>query len=247
MKIDIYKIMANLLTLEEKKYLQRICRYLGSLGMSHGSIDFEMEYGEFDTNDYNWNRITHFSNNYSAEIPDGLKEICKKLLAHVEENDLVGKPDVDNLNWERIEIDVDCDDSTISVVHDYNYYSTGDVESISREIADYGDEDDENNLLRTIFNDLEDNDEIEERVLRLDYNGSGDSGYIEDSFTDGTDVPGDLSDFCYQLLENNFGGWEINEGSQGYFEIDLDEKVITLNHTTNLDEQARDTIIEEDF
>ncbi len=51
--------MSKILTSEEKKYLQRICRYLGSLGMNHGSIDFEMEYGEFDTNDYNWNRITH--------------------------------------------------------------------------------------------------------------------------------------------------------------------------------------------
>jgi hypothetical protein len=49
------------------------------------------------------------------------------------------------------------------------------------------------------------------------------------------------------MLESDFGGWEINEGSQGYFEIDLDNKEITLNHTSNIDEQGRDTILEEDF
>ena len=235
--------MANLLTLEEKKYLQRICRYLGSLGMKHGSIDFEMEYGEFDKDDYNWNRITHFSNNYSAEIPDGLKEICKKLLQHVEENDLINKPDVENLNWERIEIDVDCDDSTISVVHDYNYYAESDTESISERVQDDSDYD----SLREVFEELENIEGLETRSLRLDYNGSGDSGYLEDSFTYGTDCPTSVSDYCYNMLENNFGGWEINEGSQGYFEMDLDNKELTLYHTSNIDEQGRDTIVEEDF
>ena len=210
--------MANLLTLEEKKYLQRICRYLGSLGMKHGSIDFEMEYGEFDRDDYNWNRITHFSNNYSAEIPDGLKEICKKLLQHVEE-------------------------STISVVHDYNYYAESDTQSISERVQDDSDYD----SLREVFEELENIEGLETRSLRLDYNGSGDSGYLEDSFTDGTDCPTSVSDYCYNMLENNFGGWEINEGSQGYFEMDLDNKELTLYHTSNIDEQGRDTIVEEDF
>jgi len=160
--------MSKILTSEEKKYLQRICRYLGSLGMNHGSIDFEMEYGEFDTNDYNWNRITHFSNNYTAEIPDGLKEICKKLLKYVEENDLINNPDVENLNWERIEIDVDCDESTISVVHDYNYFEASDTESVTRSLE----EDDDDESLMEVFDVLENDDEIDERVLRIDYNGS---------------------------------------------------------------------------
>jgi hypothetical protein len=129
--------------------------------MRHGSIDFEMEYGEFDTNDYNWNRITHFSNNYSAEIPDGLKEICKKLLNHVEENDLINKPDVENLNWERIEIDVDCDESTISVVHDYNYYAESDTESRTQSLEEYP----EDESLQEVF------DELENSRIRLDQLG----------------------------------------------------------------------------
>jgi hypothetical protein len=49
------------------------------------------------------------------------------------------------------------------------------------------------------------------------------------------------------MLENRYGGWEINEGSQGNFEIDLDNKEITLNHTYNIDETGRDTLLEEKF
>jgi len=235
--------MSNLLTLEDKKYLQRICRYLGSLGMSNGTVEFDKEYGQFDKDDYNWNRISHFSNNYTAELPDGLKEILKKIIAYVSDNDLVSEPDVDDVNWERIDIDIDCDNSTISVSHDYNYYETSDTETISRNLEEDGD--DEN--LMELFDVLENDDEIEDRVLRIDYNGSGDSGYIEDSFTNGNDLPAQVQDYCYNLLESNFGGWEINEGSQGYFEIDLDRKEVILYHTSNIEETGRDTVFEEDF
>lgn len=235
--------MANILTAEEKKYLQRICRYIGSLGMSHGSIEFEMEYGEFDLDDYNFNRITHFSNNYIAEIPNEFKEICYKLLKYVQDNDLVTSPDVENINWERLEIEIDCDDSTISVAHDYNYYEASETESVTKSLN----EDDDDEKLMEVLDVLENDDEIEERVLRIDYNGGGDSGYLEDTFRNGGDVPAEVSDYCYDILESNFGGWEINEGSQGYFEIDLDRKEITLYHTSNLDETGRDTIIEEKF
>lgn len=235
--------MANILTAEEKKYLQRICRYIGSLGMSHGSIEFEMEYGEFDLDDYNFNRITHFSNNYIGEIPNEFKEICYKLLKYVQDNDLVTSPDVENINWERLEIEIDCDDSTISVAHDYNYYEASETESVTKSLN----EDDDDEKLMEVLDVLENDDEIEERVLRIDYNGGGDSGYLEDTFRNGGDVPAEVSDYCYDILESNFGGWEINEGSQGYFEIDLDRKEITLYHTSNLDETGRDTIIEEKF
>jgi hypothetical protein len=236
--------MSNLLTLEDKKYLQRICRYFGSMGMSHGSVEFDMEYGQFDKDDYNWNRITHFSNNYTAEIPDGLKEILKKVIDYVSDNDLISSPDVDGINWERIEIDIDCDGPTISVSHDYNYYEASDTESVTRSLEEDGD--DEN--LMEVLDVLENDDEIDERVLRIDYNGSGDSGYLEDAFDNiGVDVPAQVQDYCYNILESNFGGWEINEGSQGYFEIDLDRKEITLYHTANLDETGRDTVFEEDF
>ena len=235
--------MSNILTLEEKKYLQRVCRYLGSLGMTNGIIEFEFDYSEFDCEDVDWKQITTFSNNYTAEIPDVMIEISKKLLNYVCENDLIRTPDVDDINWQRIEIDLDCEDSTISVVLDYNYYDIGDTETDTRSLE----EEEENESLREVFDVLEDDPDIQDRILTIDYSGGGDSGYLEDSFNSGDSVPAVVSDFCYNMLENRFGGWEINEGSQGNFEIDLDKKEITLNHTYNLDETGRDTLLEEKF
>ena len=235
--------MSNILTLEEKKYLQRVCRYLGSLGMTNGIIEFEFDYSEFDCEDVNWKQITTFSNNYTAEIPDVMIEISKKLLNYVCENDLIRTPDVDDVNWQRIEIDLDCEDSTISVVLDYNYYDIGDTETDTRSLE----EEEENESLREVFDVLEDDSDIQDRILTIDYSGGGDSGYLEDSFNNGDSVPAVVSDFCYNMLENRFGGWEINEGSQGHFEIDLDKKEITLNHTYNIDETGRDTLLEEKF
>jgi hypothetical protein len=235
--------MSNILTLEEKKYLQRVCRYLGSLGMTNGIIEFEFDYSEFDCEDVDWKQITTFSNNYTAEIPDVMIEISKKLLNYVCENDLIRTPDVNDVNWQRIEIDLDCEDSTISVVLDYNYYDIGDTETDTRSLE----EEEENESLREVFDVLEDDPDIEDRILTIDYSGGGDSGYLEDSFNSGDSVPAVVSDFCYNMLENRFGGWEINEGSQGNFEIDLDNKEITLNHTYNIDETGRDTLLEEKF
>jgi len=95
--------MSNILTLEEKKYLQRVCRYLGSLGMTNGIIEFEFDYSEFDCEDVNWKQITTFSNNYTAEIPDVMIEISKKLLNYVCENDLIRTPDVDDRKTNLLE------------------------------------------------------------------------------------------------------------------------------------------------
>jgi hypothetical protein len=44
----------------------------------------------------------------------------------------------------------------------------------------------------------------------------------------------------YQILESNYGGWEINEGSQGTFIINTEEKTVTLNHDMN-DERPVDS------
>jgi len=76
-------------------------------------------------------------------------------------------------------------------------------------------------------------DEIKATSVTITYNGGGDSGYIEGTYESekGTgDVPAGIEDLCYQLLEE-FGGWEINEGSQGTIVFTKDE--IEVNHEWN--------------
>jgi|688.fasta_scaffold18669_15 hypothetical protein len=67
----------------------------------------------------------------------------------------------------------------------------------------------------------------------VSYNGGGDSGYIEGTYESekGTgDISGEIEDICYSLLEE-YGGWEINEGSQGTIVFTKDE--IEVNHEWN--------------
>jgi hypothetical protein len=45
------------------------------------------------------------------------------------------------------------------------------------------------------------------------------------------------------VLEKNYGGWEINEGSQGYFVFDTKNNIIELEHTYNeLVEETEDIL-----
>ena len=235
--------MKNILTPEDKKLLRKTCNYLGSLGMRDGYIEFEVESSHFDCEDINWSYVTHFTNNYTAEIPSLLIPLLKKVMEFVCENDLVDTPPYDDINYERIVIDIDCDTNEISVAHDFTYYEQSESESISFTNDDYENDED----FQQLFKDLEDNEGHGERILTLRYNGSGDSGYIEDYFDNGDSVPSSIEDFCYRQLENHFGGWEINEGSQGEFQIDMDEKEIVLIHTNNIEENERNTLWEETF
>lgn len=69
------------------------------------------------------------------------------------------------------------------------------------------------------------------------YSGGGDSGYIdaeyrtEDGQSGGT--PASIEDICYGLLED-YGGWEINEGSQG--NIIFTKDFIEIEHEWNTEE-----------
>jgi len=79
-------------------------------------------------------------------------------------------------------------------------------------------------------------EEINSNGVVIDYSGGGDSGYVEGQYQSKNgsgDVPAGIEDICYNLLED-FGGWEINEGSQG--KITLTKKSIDIDHRWNTEE-----------
>ena len=97
-------------------------------------------------------------------------------------------------------------------------------------------------------NDFSDVEIPNDGILTVTYNGSGDSGYLESSFEEnGSHVPAGIEDWCYGELSRNYGGWEINEGSDGNFIFDFNTKIVTLNHTENIEENASDTYFEQSF
>jgi len=229
----------NILTPEEKKYLGKISRFLRSMGMTFGEILFEMD--QYD-NEISYNPRdfpTHFDNNYTAEIPDGLVPILKKIIDYVDDEGLHSElPDDGEIDYQRFEITIDSVKKEISLTHTYNFLTEGDSQGI--EYDDMIEEWEE----KGVFNDTS---IPEDNYLVLKYNGGGDSGYIESDFENGEPSPGEVEEWCYQQLEDNFGGWEINEGSQGKFEFDFNEKTVILSHTYNIEEYKNNTLWEEEF
>lgn len=77
------------------------------------------------------------------------------------------------------------------------------------------------------------------KFITIEYNGAGDSGDITSV---GVSI-GDLAlaldeailekvtDLGYDILGEYKGGWEINEGSYGDIQIDMEEGTININHT----------------
>ena len=238
--------MEKILTPEEKKYLGRIGRYLRSMGMDYGDIQFEMEPDD-DEISYRENYFpTHFDNNYMAEIPAGLIPILKKIISYVDDEGLYRElPNDSNLIYQRFDITIYANEKKeISLTHTYSFETQGEPQGI--EYDDMIEEWEE----KGVFNMTE---IPEDNYMVLKYNGGGDSGYIESRFESGLrnpygeSVPTEVEEWCYQQLEENFGGWEINEGSQGEFQFDFNEKTVILSHTYNIEESKSNTLWEEEF
>lgn len=76
-------------------------------------------------------------------------------------------------------------------------------------------------------------DEIGSDSITVNYSGGGDSGAVDNDYESKNGsgmVPNKIEDICYNLLQE-YGGWEINEGSQGYIVFTKDE--IIVNHEWN--------------
>jgi hypothetical protein len=79
----------------------------------------------------------------------------------------------------------------------------------------------------------------------VDFSGGGDSGYVEDEGSDYNDkrftLTPKMDDLAYRAL-SDFGGWEINEGSQGNIVFDLEDKSASANLTWNTENTETEVI-----
>lgn len=218
---------------KDKVLLRSLSRYLRSHGMKYGLIDFELDWG----NKLSLDDKTSFGNNWTAEIPEFIKPTLQKVIDFIKSSlDSLGG--LDNVSFNQVEINIDAVDQELTVSRNYGYYEESDT------MTNTWDMEDDPEPLANIFSALDESGEKLDDVLTLRYNGSGDSGYIEDEFEEGGTAPKPLEDFCYDQLEALHGGWEINEGSQGYFEIDTVNKTITLNHAFNEEKTESDNLLQ---
>jgi hypothetical protein len=233
----------SILTEDEKKYLRKVSRYIQSYGITYAEIRLlELnDYPGFDESDIYFDNITHLSNNYSVEIPEGLKPILKKMVeAGMVKMNSLDFPAVDYINYGAVDVDIDCKNNQIRLVYFHTYYDKGGEDSIDFSVED-------EDISQELFNQINENVTDVEPIMEIRYNGSGDSGYVEDRFENGASVPAGVQDWCERALSSNFGGWENNEGSDGQFLFNMEKNTVELNHTYNVDEQFTATLYEEKF
>ena len=106
--------MQGILSPEDKKYLRFLTRYFRSVGMRDGEISIEMDYDDDlpDPDKLDWSYISHFSNNYSVEIPIELRQIIKKILAYLKKNAHLNN-DYDSISYQALDITIDSDEQEI--------------------------------------------------------------------------------------------------------------------------------------
>jgi hypothetical protein len=76
---------------------------------------------------------------------------------------------------------------------------------------------------------------------RCSYDGSGDSGWVQDMVDSSKGSKGlnqQLEYICYDLLELYYGGWEINEGSNGSIDFNFEDQTVELNHSQNVEDNV---------
>jgi hypothetical protein len=79
--------------------------------------------------------------------------------------------------------------------------------------------------------------------LEVNYDGGGDDGYIQDE----EDIPTVFTDISYEILNAFYGGWELNEGSQGTILYDFRNKKVSIHHNLFENEGFDVDVYEMDF
>jgi hypothetical protein len=227
----------NFMSEEDKLVLRKVAKYLKSYNVSSGIIQIE---NDFYRNPENAIRhATNFSNNWSIEIPDFFKPYLGEIIEKITSN--IDDLDVDSVNYDNVEIEIIADSSMLEITRYWGYEQPGDTNGLT-----WGyDEDSDAEEVKRLMDEIKESGARPDSngILELEYNGSGDSGYLESSFRNGDRVPSNIENWCYEVLERNHGGWEINEGSQGYFVFDTKNNIIELEHTYNeLVEETEDIL-----
>lgn len=234
-----------ILTEEQKKYLRKCSRYFRSYALKYADIkllEFDNSYCEgFDIEDYNFGMegSYYLSNNYTVEVPLGLNDIIKDMVT-------AGLPKLNNdvdcpeyIDYGSVDCEINIESEEIRIRYYIGYTEPGHTDGIEYSVADEG-------ISKEVFDQVR-RQSGGDNIMRITYDGSGDSGYISDRFDNGMSVPAGVEDWCSYVLSGNFGGWENNEGSQGSFDFDLESETVTLNHAYNIQESEAHTICEDKF
>ncbi len=212
--------MTPVVTEEQLKSLKLFSYYLQSHGIKKAEIQCYIENCSLE-----YMGDAAYSIDGRAELYDAITETLEKIITD-NELDAQGS-DCDNRG--NLNFFIDCTERTLEA--DFDEYVTGTNEMSDSKYIDDDDLDgDEKDAIGGFLS------EISKTGDKVYFNGGGDSGEIDSTTDNGIEVPTDVLNFLYSWLENFYGGWEINEGSQGSFDFDPSERAIFLNFGENTEE-----------
>ena len=213
------------LTDEQKKILDVFSRYARSYGKN--KVRYSVEYYD-DGKPEMWSK-SFFDADGGSSLPgyDKILDLIRDF-ANDLSNDVVDYMEDDG--YASLDIIIDCKEKDITFeVH---------IQITNTSSEYHENEIDGEPQLESIVSYMK---EHNYKTGTIDFSGGGDSGYIEDSiyFEGGRNQVsnfgnfGNLEDFLYDMLQSVLPGWEIDEGSQGNFTIDLDNNVVGLSIEIN--------------
>lgn len=218
------------LTESQIKTLKLFSYYVKSYGERFVSITKNYYDGSDDYNDEGWWSGT--------KTIDSYKEIDEVINSIIESNDLEDEMDVEGHS--RLEVTIDSDENSIEIKTSKFFMESREMKD-DKEITELSGGDK--------FIEYSKSNEITEG--RVDFSGGGDSGDIYSNMEiprgNSVDVPSNIMDSLYDWLESFYGGWEINEGSQGSFNFYFDEGKVYLTFYENYEESEVDTVFESKF
>jgi hypothetical protein len=214
------------LTPEEKKSLSQYFIYIRSFGSTTANATCYFEYGSFV---YGGDIYT---NGRIIEKFKPVELLMERILNDIDPDDFDNNEFHDqDTEYFSIDFDFDCLNKTIDVNCNFS-------------VRDYQDAGSSGEIPEEVFNENFKEYSVTEIVCT--YNGGGDSGYIENDMELGGDTvptPSGIEDYCYSVLED-FGGWEINDGSQGSIRFNLKSKEYSIDHQWNTEEPRSFSILE---
>jgi hypothetical protein len=213
-----------------KNKLRILFKYLKGMGIDNITFNVDLENG-----------IQWFELNMEYNSSSAIENIVQEIIEEYEDKLYeLGPGTLDNPNeYFRVSGEIIPDEGKFIFTEiDYQGYDT----EGSGTYYDKDDYEEDDSMYDTFIEVGKFLDEIEATSATVGYSGGGDSGAVDNNYESENGsgiIPNDIENICYDLL-SEYGGWEINEGSQGNIVFTKDE--IEVNHEWNTQEDYNEGI-----
>jgi len=216
-------------TPEQLKSLKAFSLYCRSYGAETASKEYYIESCDLDSED---DYFLSPNTNILIKTYDRIDEVLDEI---IQTNELFDKTTTDCDLRGQLTLHFDCINRTLTATAgqwEFSYYESGDSKTLE-EIGEEYDEETYNEILR-IFEQIGEDSEA-----RLQFNGGGDSGALDDFiYINGVveNIPKLIENMAYQWLTDTGVDWYNNDGGQGSFIFSPRHSEIVLNIEQNYEE-----------